>query len=720
MSAQPTEARATPTSGSTSARAAERDSNEPPVRETPATRPDGTRWWLSAGRSVSPALTLVGVGLALVAAGIFVFDSDRMVDLTDEGIHLMQARPHDANEILPSPFGRVTTPIFWLVRHELGPFRVAGLLIVAIVTAVLILLLVKSRTRGRVALAITGGIAAAVLSNAEYLRTPNYNWLTGAAVGVVAIGLVILIAPSDRVVNWPAWRQDLIGGVIFGFGIALTLTARVHSAAVATVVVALALGVWLWLLTRRGEVRGALARAARITAAFISTCSAWVTFALVLPAGGGSQFRRDVENGLDWLDAVESTSTRGLGRYPEDLREFLGAVGGALREQAPGAAGGLLLGILVLAVIIASGRRRSHRLEPLTAPDTAVVPLMIGAALGGALLMSLARGDLHAGHDLTEDLGPDVVGLAIWAVIGRFIGVASLAFLARRPNWRPNGESSAPIDVANREASGRPVQLGWIVLTAALGGLILAVTVGSGNPMAYQLHFGSVLLVATLVVVVARWKGNRNPVARRPRRELAQGFLAAMLCLVFGLVALRWVLDARERPYRQYPLTMATKTFRSTATGVSVDLPESQGRGLERLEREARRAGWRPGTSLLDITPFHPIVTFWLGADPPFSIYPAVQSPHATNSLMLTIDREEHDDLRGAWLLVSAPLLPDVDYSAIARRLGHPWPCGYEAVASANLGRDFVSPGRDMHFDLLRPVPGPVPSSCPDTAPAPT
>jgi hypothetical protein len=672
----------------------------------------------SAARATISALTLVGVGLALVAAGIFAFDSDRMVDLTDEGISLLQARPHDADEILPSPFGRVTAPIFWLVRHNFGAFRLAGFLILAIVTATLILLLVRSRTRGRVAMAITGGIAAAALTNAEYLRTPNYNWVAGVALGILAIGLVIVVAPPEPVAEWQAWHQDLIGGAILGFGTALTLTGRVHSAAVATVVVASALAVWWYFLARRTDARSAFTRAARVAAAFIGTSATWVLFALVLPAGGVGPLRRDIRNGVDWLDAAGSTSTGDFGHYPKDLRAFFSDMAGALGDQTPGAAVGLLLAILILWVLVATERRRKDGREPLAGADTSVVALVTGAAVGGALLMTIVRGDLHAGRSSTPDLGLSVLGLVIWAVVGRVVGIASVGFLARRAGWRPSDESSAAPPTASEEAEGRWVRLGWIVLGAALVGLVLAVSVGSGNPMAYQLHFGGVLLVTALACVVCRWNANRSAGARRPRRELARGLLAALLCLTFGLLALRWVLDAREDPYRQFPLTTATQSFRSTATGVSVELPSSQGRGLEQLERDARRAGWHPGTSLLDITPFHPFVTFWLGADPPFSIYPAVISPDATNSLLLTINREKHDDLHRAWLLVSSPLLDDIDYSAIARELGHPWPCGYETVARANLGKDFVDPGRVVQVSLLRPVPGPVPPSCPATAQA--
>jgi hypothetical protein len=245
--------------------------------------------------------------------------------------------------------------------------------------------------------------------------------------------------------------------------------------------------------------------------------------------------------------------------------------------------------------------------------------------------------------------------------------------------------------------------------------------------MAFQLHFGSTVLVAALACVMGVWNGERGAIARRargddgarrraPRRGTATQLLVAFVCLVLGAFAFRWILDGRSEPYRQLPLSTSTASFRSRSTGVTVDLPPDQGRGLESLEFQARRAGWRTGTPLLDITPFHPLVTFWLDGDPPFSVFGAPYPPFVTKTALLTISREREDNLRRAWLLVGSPLVPEIDYSAIASALGRPWPCGYEPVARATVGSNAIPSSATI--TLLRPVPGPVPARCPDTEPA--
>ncbi len=630
-----------------------------------------------------------------------------MVDLTDEGVSLLQARPHDANEIAPSPFGRVTAPIFWLVRDNLRVFRIVGFLVLGVTTAVLILLVITPRIRGRAAIALTGGVAAAAAFYAEYIRTPNYNWVVGAALGVVGIGLFIVVAPPRRIATWDRWRSDLLGGTLIGFGTAITLTARIHSAIAAVIVVVSA-----WFLSSLGRsTQGATLRAATVQAlragvAAAATCAAWILLALVLPAGGIGALRRDARNTIDWLDAAGSTSTGGLGRYPEDFREFVGAIASALGKQAPGVALGLLAAAGVLAYIVIWRARSGTRSDHNPPSRTAVAVLTTGSALGGAVLSALARGELHAGYVSTEDLGPTLFALVIWAAVGRSMGVATAAGLAR--------------GVRARTASpNRNVQPGWIFLTTALLGLAVAVSVGSGNSMAYQLHYGSVLLIAALTCVVGLWNQQHSPIEPHSdllfsREARPAQLLIAVVCVAFGAFALQSVLDARSDPYRQSPLSSAAAPVHSRATGVTVDLPDAQGRGLEHLEREARMAGWKPGTPLLDISPFHPGVTFWLGADPPFSVYPTVESARATKSLLLTISREREDNLRDAWLLVSSKILGDVDYEAIAGALGRPWPCGYEPVARASL----APPVESARVTLLRPTPGPVPSTCPET-PAP-
>jgi hypothetical protein len=726
MPARQTEAQERSTTGSEPSRTPEQGSNAL-LADTWQGQPESDRGELSAARVIAGALMLVGVGLAVVAAGIFCTDAGRMVDLTDEGIALLQARSHDANEIVPSPFGRVTGPIFWLARHNLDAFRIAGFLILALVAATLILLVTKSLTRARVAMAFSGGIAAATMFYAEYFRTPNYNWIVAGALALVAIALVILIAPPKTVAKWQQWHRDLIAGSILGFGIALTLTARIHSAAATAIVLAVAAGAWFLRLHARGQrVRLAFIQALRVTAASMSTCALWVLFALVLPAGGLGPLRRDVRNGVDWLNANGSTSTGDLGRYPEDLREFFAAIFRTLGQQGPGVAVGLLLATLILWAVIAVDRRRRDRHEHPVVSSTGVVSLMTAGALGGALSAALVRGDLHGGHSTTPTpagptllastlLGLALLGLVTWGVFGRLVGVVAVAFIARWVNLGSIQQLPTATPIAGDEtvASSESPRPGWIFLTATLVGLALAVSVGSGNPMAYQLRYGSVLLFAALVCVASQWNRERNTVVGRPRPELPIQLLSALLCVAFGAFALRWVLDARANPYRQPSLSTTTESFRSSATGVAIQLPRSEGRGLEQLERQARRAGWQPGTSLLDLTPFHPFVTFWLGADPPFNVYPAVESVRATDSLLLTISRESADDLHDAWLLVSSPLLHDIDYSAISSALGRPWPCGYEPVGHARVGSDSIP--YSVRVELLRPVASPASRTCPTT-----
>jgi hypothetical protein len=433
---------------------------------------------------------------------------------------------------------------------------------------------------------------------------------------------------------------------------------------------------------------------------------------LVLPAGGLGPLRRDVRNGVDWLNVNGSRSTGELSHYPEDFRQLFRTIAHALREQAPGVALGLLLAVLILWMLLEIARHRSHHREHLAVSSTAVVTLMTGSALGGALFSGLARGEFHAGSSSELLVGTTILGLVIWAVFGRFVGVLSVTILARRINLLGGQQISAVTRTARGQTgtSGRSARPGLILLTTTLVCLALAVSVGSGNPMAYQLHYGGVLLFAALACVAGQWNGEGRSVGKRRGGELSAQVLVALLCVTFGVFAVRWVLDARANPYRQPPFSTATKSFHSSATGITAELPTSEGRGLEQLERQAHRAGWRPGTSLLDLTPFHPTLTFWLGADPPFNVYPAVEIGRATDSLLLTISRESEDNLQNAWLLVSSPLVDNIDYSAIAGALGRPWPCGYESVARATVGSNAIP--YSVRVDLLRPVPDPVPRTC--------
>jgi hypothetical protein len=697
-----------------------------PVARAPARGPKLSR----LGTVLVSIFVLGGVALATLAAIIFWFDAGRMIDLTDEGASLLHARPHDANEIVPSPFGRVTATIFMLVRGNLSLFRMAGFLVPAAVTAVLILLLIKPPTRGRFAVAFAGGIAAGAMHYAEYLRTLAYNWVVGVALGLVAIGFVLAFAPPSRVAAWQAWRRDLVSGSVLGLGLALTVTARIHSGIAATLIVA---SMWLVSSYRgslgRAAVRQLFLRTLRVGAAATMTGAVWALFALVLPAGGIGGLRRDARNTVDVMDAGSwgGTSSGGVGHYLGDLRDLLEAIVRKLGAQAPGAGLGLFIAIAILVALVGLSRRASSA-PPDHPSRSTIVALMTGVALVGALVWGLARGELHAGYSSTQDLGPTFFALVTWAAFGRLAGVATAAHLSRR-----DVGSGRMITTATSEASGnsvdpsQPARPGWIILSAMLLGLAVTTGVGSSNPMAFQLHFGSTVLVAALACVVGVWNGERGGLGRRareeygawwraPRRGIATQLLVALVCLVLGAFAFRWVLDSRSDPYRQLPLSTSTASFRSRSTGFAVDLPPDQGRGLESLELQARRAGWRTGTPLLDITPFHPLVTFWLDGDPPFSVFGAPYPQFVTKTALLTISREREDDLRRAWLLVSSPLVPEIDYSAIANALGRPWPCGYEPVARATVGSNAIPSSATI--TLLRPVPGPVAAQCLNTEPA--
>jgi hypothetical protein len=725
---EPTESRRTSISALEPPPTAEPDLSALAVRRQAAELPVRGPKLSRTGTVLVSIFALGGIALASLAAVTFWFDAGRIVDLSDEGASLLHARPHDANEIVPSPFGRVTATIFMLVRENLGVFRMAGFLILSGVTAALILLLIKPSTRGRVAVGLTGGIAAGAMHYAEYLRTLAYNWVVGVALGLVAIGFVLALSPPSQVAAWQPWRRDLLSGSVLGLGLALTATARIHSGIAATIVVALMWFVcWFRGSPGRAAVRRMLLPTLRVAAAATMTCVLWAVFALVLPAGGIGQLRRDARNTVDLMDAGGwgGTSSGGVGHYVGDVRDLFVAIMRKLGEQGPGAVLGLVIAIAILVALgTVSRRARSAPGDRSVVSSSTIGSLTTGLALAGAICFGLARGELHAGFSSTRNLGSAVFALVIWAAIGRFTGVAAVSLLSNRD--RPSQMMTTATPEAHEKSADRsqPARPGWIILTAMLLALAVTTGVGSTNPMAYQLHFGSALLVAALACVVAVWNRERGGIARRapeqyavrrrvPWRGAATQILVAFVCLVLGAFAFRWVLDARSEPYRQLPLSTSTASFRSRSTGFAADLPPDQGRGLESLELQARRAGWRADTPLLDITPFHPFVTFWLGGDPPFSVFGAPYPAYVTDTTLLTISREREDDLQRAWLLVSSPLFAEIDYSAIARALGRPWPCGYEPVARATVGPSSIPTAATM--TLLRPVPGPVPPRCPET-----
>ncbi|CAN5523289.1 hypothetical protein BH24ACT5_BH24ACT5_02160 [soil metagenome] len=239
--------------------------------------------WASAVRSsvVSTiAIAALPVGVALVAsvrwAGALVADADRGLDVSDEAFYLVSAhRPDDALATV-SDFGFYLQPLLWLVGGSLKYFRIAGLGLLLLASAMAALVALgpivhrmssKLQVAGALVSAAALMWAATLTYYGLWLPTPSYNLLNVVLMLLVAASLIggsralvdvhdvgsALVRPRHRAV-WPLTAL----GALLVLGASIKVSSYLAAALVCAACIAVVAGRHLLLAVRATAV-GALA-----------------------------------------------------------------------------------------------------------------------------------------------------------------------------------------------------------------------------------------------------------------------------------------------------------------------------------------------------------------------------------------------------------------------------------------------------------------------------
>ena len=168
---------------------------------------------------------------------------------------------------------------------------------------------------------------------------------------------------------------------------------------------------------------------------------------------------------------------------------------------------------------------------------------------------------------------------------------------------------------------------------------------------------------------------------------------ALVVTIVLGIGSYTVVGDAIASPYRQLPLSQQTAAVAIGPHGkLKVDPPTAD--FINALRAGAARAGWVPGTPMLDFTPYSATTLYLLGAKPPVTILPSVGGyPTTTKVGFWAMDQLVKagwdDEFRSAWLLTQVGLPtpgPQPDPSAL-NIIGRRYPGDYELVGTFYLPR---------------------------------
>ena len=177
--------------------------------------------------------------VAMAASGLRT--ADKGLDLTDEGLSLLAARPPSPSAVWGLPFGWHTAPLFRLVDYDLAQFRIVGSLLLFFAAGLLGAVAIRlgqlvradaSATSGSRTEVLIGAMLAAGLLGAS---TPTYKWVTVLGATLAAIGLLMvvrsrqfqsLLATSGVGDSSRRSAEEWGGLLLMGFGTFFTVPAR--------------------------------------------------------------------------------------------------------------------------------------------------------------------------------------------------------------------------------------------------------------------------------------------------------------------------------------------------------------------------------------------------------------------------------------------------------------------------------------------------------------
>lgn len=230
----------------------------------------------------------------------FILMSNRGLDLTDEGLYLLAARPPSLDASWGFPFGWHTAPLFELSQFSIAKFRTLGGVLLFIVSFILILKVLDYFDHKQASFFFTKYSAfkfifstVFALSSLFYyegfLRTPSYNWIN--LVGII-IASIAFVTHLHNIQSFYSLKSTpglsyFLPVASFSFGLFYTIPAKPSSA---PLVFALTLVILLMTYGLRLAIRWGLA-----TLFFIITFIALALLLNIWPKNFVYVFHRAIE-----------------------------------------------------------------------------------------------------------------------------------------------------------------------------------------------------------------------------------------------------------------------------------------------------------------------------------------------------------------------------------------------------------------------------------------
>jgi hypothetical protein len=567
------------------------------------------------------------------------------IDVTDEGLYLRSADAPGTGYAYVGLSGAYLHPVFRLAGYDVSGFRALGIILLSGAALVLSYGLARALAGGleetpgtpglglltRVCLHVAA-VAGAVTYYSLFLLTPSYNWLTLVGVLLCGGGVLALLAP-ERGSRW-----DLVDPALVAMGSLLALMGRPTA------------GVGLWLLGAALVLAVSARRFRRRLVALGALAGFTVAFGvlhLLFVTGWSDSLTIARRTVYFSQHDVGAHSPGALIASSLDQLKVIGPGVTAMVGALP------LIGLSVLLARLAPIRFRSRIAGLLGAASVGLVAWWVWTHHG-------------FGGGRSAKLTLPFAGFAL-------VLTAATVFVAATALRLLPGSGTARRDVLVR--SGRFLATGvFFVLCAGL------YTFSSNNGIVYQLWGGFGILAVAALLLLAGGVG-------RPALPVA----AATMAVACGMAALSVFGQAAASPYRTAPVARSTVPIQVSGRGATVKASPEYAAALTSLRSQAVAGGWRPGTPLVDLTPFHPGVGYLLDARPPTTIMIGF-SPSVMRWALRQQDLAVFHD---AWLLIEPPAARG--RLAVVDVLGRRFPADYQRVAA------ITYPLRHYRLELWRP-----------------
>jgi len=588
-------------------------------------------------KKVSPTLKYIPVAGSTAAFIFLIFllflNASHGFDITDESFYLLWARQPDRVLASVTQFGFFTSPLYILSGKNVAIFRILGIILLLGASLLFACSLDKYWLgyTGKISLRAQRHTLIPILNSVlayygYWLLTPSYNWLALLSVLLCGAGLLDVTAkrPADN--KQITYLRLLLNGLLVGVGGGIAFMAK------PTTAIMLAAVTLYWLLIHpRCRYRFFFIIIALLTACFI------LLFQAVVLQGGLSHYYSQLTT------AIDVTKTLGAGHsLPQAFDHVFISIKSLPSRIASVASHWILLTPLFL---FAAPRDKKKQ-------ESLVINRLFFWALPLFFLITCYR-LWHIGQYSSKGLG--FYGISLLLVTMSF--AILMGFVLKKGN-----HADMPV---------------FRLLTLCFFLIVLtgAYAFGSANDFIYQMSGALVFLVAALLYV-AVWISH----------TFKNDFFVNIVSLTSVFAVSFVIVSGFNHPYR-LPTKINAQNIRVTLLGSNgfLYVDRITAKYINELKSIALREGWKPGTTLIDLTGATPGAAVILNGK--FVGFPWLVGGYPGSELFAKrmIEMAPKAEQRSAWIL-TAPTGIRKNIQNVLLELGLNFPGNYKAVGKMKTG----------------------------------